>query len=270
MRSGVYRIDNSINGKCYVGSSIDLNRRRKEHSYTLANNSHANRHLQYSYNKYGREFFRFTIIEILDISENIKQLLLEREQFWIDNLLPEYNILLIAGTTLGFNHSVETKEQISNSTKGVKKSAEHSKHIKEAQKGKILTEEHKKKLSESAKNRKSASHSSKVSIDGVIYDSLKEASEILNIKYNTISKRLANPNFQNYFYMNGKITKIIKSPKKGMNFKNTPVIIDDELYEFALNASKILSIKINTVKYRIASSNFPNYSFLEPQLVTNE
>lgn len=46
MDSGIYRIINSVNGKCYVGSSIDLNRRRKEHFYHLENNSHPNIHLQ--------------------------------------------------------------------------------------------------------------------------------------------------------------------------------------------------------------------------------
>ena len=198
MRSGIYRIDNSINGKCYVGSSIDLDRRRKEHSYTLMNNSHSNKHLQNAYNKYGRECFKFTIIEILEIFDDIKQSLLDREQFWIDNLLPEYNILLIAGSSLGFNHSEETKQQISNSTKGVKKSIEHSKHIREAQKGKILTEDHKAKLSEAAKHRKSPSNVTKISINGIIYNSIKEASEILGIKYNTIQKRLKNPKFENY------------------------------------------------------------------------
>lgn len=81
MRSGIYRIDNIINGKCYIGSSIDLDRRRKEHAYSLSNNSHGNKHLQNAYNKYGRESFKFTIIELLEMSENIKEFLLEREQF---------------------------------------------------------------------------------------------------------------------------------------------------------------------------------------------
>lgn len=54
------------------------------------------------------------------------------------------------------------------------------------------------------------SHHSIVSIDGVIYNSLKEASEKTGIKYNTIQKRLKNPNFANYFYVKYP-NKIIKT-----------------------------------------------------------
>lgn len=45
------------------------------------------------------------------------------------------------------------------------------------------------------------SHHSIISIDGIIYNSLKEASEKTGIKYNTIQSRLKNPNFANYFYV---------------------------------------------------------------------
>lgn len=259
IRSGIYKIENSINGNCYVGSSIDLIRRMKQHAFSLSKGNHANSHLQNSYNKYGREHFTFIIIEELETPN--KEQLLDREQFWIDNLKPEYNILLVAGSSLGFNHSEEVKQKISNSTKGIKKSKEHALHIKEGQKGKILTEEHKEKLSKSAKNRKSISHSSQIIIDGENYNSIKEASEFLDIKYNTIQKRLANPNFSNYQYLNGKITKKEVSPKKGLTFKNTPVIIDEVEYSSALEASKILAIKLDTVKYRIASESFKNYKF---------
>lgn len=147
MRAGVYKISNSSNGKCYIGSSIDIDRRRLEHFSALLHNKHINQHLQNAYNKYGRECFEFEIIEIVEITDNIKQNLLSREQFWIDNIKPEYNILLVAGSTLGYHHTEETKRRISKTTTGVKKSAEHSRHISEGQKGKILTEEHKEKLS---------------------------------------------------------------------------------------------------------------------------
>ena len=201
MKAGIYRIINSSNGKCYVGSSIDINRRRLEHFSALSHNRHVNNHLQNAYNKYGKDSFIFEVIENLEITDNIKEDLLEREQFWIDNLRPEYNILLVAGSNLGYHHTEETKQKISNSTKGVKKSESHAKHIREGQKGRVLSEEHKAKLSQAAKHRKSQSHHSIINIDGVVYNSIKEASERTGVKYNTIQKRLKNPNFGNYFYV---------------------------------------------------------------------
>lgn len=201
MEAGVYLISNNVNGKCYVGSTIHLDQRRREHFSKLANNKHINAHLQNAYNKYGREAFDFEILETIDIDDNIKDKLLKREQFWIDNLKPEYNILLVAGSNLGYRHTEETKKKISESTTGVKKSEEHAKHIREGQSGRVLTEEHKAKLSEAARHRKSPSNHAIISIDGVIYNSLKEASEATGVKYNTIQKRLKNPNFSNYYYV---------------------------------------------------------------------
>lgn len=149
----------------------------------------------------GREAFEFEVLEIIDIDDSIKENLLMREQFWIDNLKPAYNILPVAGSNLGYHHTEETKQKISNSTKGVKKSESHAKHIREGQKGRVLSEEHKAKLSQAAKHRKSQSHHSIINIDGVVYNSIKEASEKTKVKYNTIQKRLKNSNFPNYFYI---------------------------------------------------------------------
>ena len=201
MEAGVYLISNNVNGKCYVGSTIHLDRRRLEHFSSLANNKHPNRHLQNAYNKYGVNAFEFEILETILIDDNIKKTLLSREQFWIDNLKPEYNILPVAGSSLGYRYTEETKKKISQSTTGVKKSEEHAKHIREGQSGRVLTEEHKAKLSEAAKHRKFPSSHAIISIDGVIYNSLKEASEATGVKYNTIQKRLKNPNFGNYYYV---------------------------------------------------------------------
>lgn len=169
------------------------------------NSTLADKHLQNAYNKYGREAFEFEVLEIIDIDDSIKENLLMREQFWIDNLKPAYNILPVAGSNLGYHHTEETKQ----STKGVKKSESHAKHIREGQKGRVLSEEHKAKLSQEAKHRKSQSHHSIINIDGVVYNSIKEASEKTKVKYNTIQKRLKNPNFPNYFY--------IKYPNKNVD-----------------------------------------------------
>lgn len=57
MRAGVYKISNSSNGKCYIGSSIDIDRRRLEHFSALLHNKHINQHLQNAYNKYGEGMF---------------------------------------------------------------------------------------------------------------------------------------------------------------------------------------------------------------------
>jgi group I intron endonuclease len=61
--SGIYKIINKVNGKYYVGSSLDIYHRFKEHKQYLMHNYHFNDHLQHAWNKYGNEKFEFVIIE---------------------------------------------------------------------------------------------------------------------------------------------------------------------------------------------------------------
>ena len=79
--SGVYKIINTINGKIYVGSTIDFNYRKTLHFSQLRNGKHYNDHLQRAWDKYGEEFFTFEIIERCEV-----EVLLLTEQKWIDQL----------------------------------------------------------------------------------------------------------------------------------------------------------------------------------------
>ena len=76
---GIYKIKNIKNNKIYIGSSIDIQRRWKEHISDLQHNKHPNTHLQNSWNKYGKENFIFEILEKCD-----SDCLLEKEQYYID------------------------------------------------------------------------------------------------------------------------------------------------------------------------------------------
>jgi group I intron endonuclease len=86
--------------------------------------------------KYGYSNFSLDILEYCE-----KDVLIEREQYYIDTLNPKYNILKIAGSRTGFKHSEKTKALISINNKG-----ENNPNL-----GKILTKETRKKISESLK-----------------------------------------------------------------------------------------------------------------------
>lgn len=77
--SGIYIIKNQINGKVYIGQTIDLNRRKYDHDRTLRLGIHHNIYLQREYNKYGKENF---VIETLE--ECPVESLDEREIYWIN------------------------------------------------------------------------------------------------------------------------------------------------------------------------------------------
>ena len=56
---GVYKIENSVNGKYYIGSSNNIYRRWKEHIKLLNKNNHHSPHLQFAWNKYGEKILSF-------------------------------------------------------------------------------------------------------------------------------------------------------------------------------------------------------------------
>lgn len=106
---GIYQITNLINGKIYVGSSMNLINRKSKHKNRV-NNTQISRAIQ----KYGWENFSWEILENCLI-EN----LIEKEQYWLDLLQPfkeiGYNTLKIANSSCGFKHSEETKKKMSDS-----------------------------------------------------------------------------------------------------------------------------------------------------------
>ncbi len=74
MQSGIYQIRNLIDGKLYIGSTSDFQRRKKQHFNDLLNNCHCNIRLQRAINKYGIGNFVFEILEKANYDENIVKL----------------------------------------------------------------------------------------------------------------------------------------------------------------------------------------------------
>lgn len=69
--------------------------------------------------KYGYSNFSLTILEYCKPNK-----CLEREQYYIDLLQPEYNILRRAGSSLGYKHTEEARAKIVAAKKGKKHSQE--------------------------------------------------------------------------------------------------------------------------------------------------
>jgi group I intron endonuclease len=101
-KSGVYRWINKKNGKTYVGSSINLSVRLYTY-YSLASLAKSNRPIDRALLKYGFSNFSLEILEFCDTDN-----LLKREQYYMDYLNPNYNIVETAGSTLGYRHTPES------------------------------------------------------------------------------------------------------------------------------------------------------------------
>lgn len=121
-KSGVYRWVHNKSGKFYIGSSVNLGQRFS--SYFTLNwlKSQAKTSIIYkSILKYGHAEFRLEILEYCNRKETIK-----REQYYFDNFNPEYNILKVAGSRLGFKVLDSTKIKISSTLFG----RTHSEYVK--------------------------------------------------------------------------------------------------------------------------------------------
>lgn len=76
----IYILKNIINNKVYVGQTTNPNTRKRQHFSLLTRSKHPNKHLQSSYNKYGKNCFIFEIIETVEDKTEITI----RESYWTE------------------------------------------------------------------------------------------------------------------------------------------------------------------------------------------
>ncbi len=112
--SGIYKIQSLINTKrIYIGSAIDLKTRWRLHLNKLNNNDHHSIKLQNHYNKYGKDDLIFIIVELC-----FPEFLIIREQYYLDQLNPYFNICKKADSKLGIKLSEESCKNMSIAKKG--------------------------------------------------------------------------------------------------------------------------------------------------------
>lgn len=111
-KSGVYCIFNTITGKKYIGSSVNIYNRMHEHFHLLNKGEAHNPNLQKEWNENGKDAFKFQVLEYCQ-----KDKLLDREQYYIDFMLPEYNCGQARNAFINKPMSDETKQRISETLK---------------------------------------------------------------------------------------------------------------------------------------------------------
>jgi len=96
---GIYGFLCKTNNKLYLGSSKSLASRFNSH----IKGSQSNILLQRAINKYNLEDFIFIVFEYCEAEQ-----LISREQFYFNELKPEFNILHVAGSVLGYSYPPES------------------------------------------------------------------------------------------------------------------------------------------------------------------
>ena len=120
MTAGIYKLENLVNGHCYIGQSVNLKRREKEHYRRLKRGEYCNPYLNNAYKKYGEENFIFTPLLYCEPFE-----LTRYEQLCVDTFNPEYNL----------------RKECVDSNKGTKRSEESIQNTRLVNIGRVHTEE---------------------------------------------------------------------------------------------------------------------------------
>lgn len=187
---GLYRWVNLISGKTYIGSSAFLGRRFSSYyNYNFITNSKsAGMLIHKALLKYGYSGFKLEILEYCK-----KDDLLNREQYYLDLLQPEYNILKIAGSPLGYKHTEETMAKLLAIAK--KRNESEEERVRMGKLHIYRSEESKKKARElilkinQAKAR-SVGVTNVFTKEKTIYPTLKEAGSGLGVHLNTVKRAL--------------------------------------------------------------------------------
>lgn len=198
--SGIYMVVNLVNGKKYVGSAVTGNiyMRMHKHLFSLMGNKLTANAVK----KYGLHEFAFLVLEIVPQESKVDVVtLLAREDYYIQEFKPEYNIRPLATNSVGWKHSVETLQKMRNIY-----SEERRQRVGKINKGKTLSQETRALIREATLNRKPMSLESRLkcavhvrpvtitNLDGSKpknFTSIQEASKTILCSPQTISRALS-------------------------------------------------------------------------------
>ncbi len=165
----LYVVTNLVNGKQYVGIAIDFKRRWREHR-----SGYGSKLVYQAIQKYGIKNLDFKVI-CKGTEAYVKEM--EVRAICMLNTMAHsgYNLTEGGDTgTLGFRHSMETRKQMRDSHKGTT--------------GQKMSNATKQKIRESRREYKRGKHpkATRVIVNGVPYDCLRDVAEALSVSYSTL------------------------------------------------------------------------------------
>lgn len=126
-KCGIYKIENLINGKVYIGQSQDIETRWKVHINELDSGTKKNKKFLNAWKKYGMANFKFEILEECSIDE-----LDELEKYYIQKYSSfgdGYNLTIGGSGTKGHEVSKDAKNKISLKSKRNWSDEKYSNHM---------------------------------------------------------------------------------------------------------------------------------------------
>ena len=237
-KCGIYCVENNINGKKYIGQSINIARRWSEHR-CKSNIENRDTFLYNAIKKYGIENFKFYIIE-----ECIEKELNNREMYWIDyfdTYKHGYNMTLGGAGTSGEN--IEMQNILPKNFSKINKDIEDVVKIAKLDNEYNILEVYKSVQDCARKNNIIATNISKTvrqkhkTCEGYTY---LKYDDIKNMSKNEISDYIEN------------LRKELKFDDSNLPYKKQVALIDDKdniinIFSGITEASKILGIDDSSI-----------------------
>ena len=155
MKTGIiYMLE--LNNKLYIGKTTDFSERIRGHK-----SKKPNTYIGRAINKHGWQNVQVTkLFEDVPLNDLDS---LEKHSIWLMNtLVPNgYNMTLGGEGTLGYKHTDEAKQKVSEANTGRKHTEEHVRKAAEGKRGRKHSEETKKKIAESNRGKTMSSESLK-------------------------------------------------------------------------------------------------------------
>lgn len=90
--AGVFQIKNTVNGKIFLCSSLNLDGSLNRNRFTLQYGGHKNETLMKEWKEHGQEAFLFEILEVVKETDdphfNVRDELALLEEIWLEKLQP--------------------------------------------------------------------------------------------------------------------------------------------------------------------------------------
>lgn len=172
MRGIIYRYKNKLNGKVYIGQTVDEYKRIQDHKFCKGKNTHFHNAIK----KYGFDNFEYDVLFEMEfdsindakivLDDRERQFILEHNSF---NKDVGYNLTFGGGGSGGYKHNDEFKTNLSKRVKGVPRS-------------------------EDVKNKIRLNHTNRIRVmceeSGKVYDSIRQCEDDIGVYKGDLRRKL--------------------------------------------------------------------------------